>query len=293
MKFSFDSSHTYDSRFEQQRLYDSHNRVRSNILEMPHLIVLRHGESEWNKTNKFCGWVDVSLSENGKKQAERSAELLLKQKEVGKPDICFTSRLTRANQTAEIILDRMHRLFIDTDKTWRLNERHYGAFQGRDKTEVLAEVGKEKYMFVRRAYTGCPPLCDPDAECRSLDDRYNLDAEDEKKLGLSGGEMPRGESLEMVVGRLVPYYKAAIEPELAKGRTVLVVTHGSVVRALLKVLYSISDDDISEVNIPNGIPIKIDLDAETLKPRKDKWEYLDPERAKVEAEKVRLQGFKK
>lgn len=259
---------------------------------MPELIILRHGESEWNKSNKFCGWVDVPLSENGKKQALRSAELLLGQKDVKAPDVCFTSRLTRANQTACIILEKMKRLFIDVKKTWRLNERHYGALQGRDKTEVLKEYGKEKYMYWRRAFHGCPPLCDPKSPYSSIDDRYNLDAEDEKRLGLSG-EIPRGESLEMVIGRIVPYYKQAIEPELKKGRVVLIVTHGSVVRAILKFLYNISDEAISGVNIPNGIPIRIDLDPETYKPRTNQWTYLDPERAKVEAEKVRLQGFTK
>ncbi|VEU20313.1 DEKNAAC101187 [Brettanomyces naardenensis] len=259
---------------------------------MPQIIILRHGESEWNKSNKFCGWVDVQLSANGKQQAVKSAELILEQSDVSIPDVCFTSRLTRANQTTGILLDKLRRPFIDTYKTWRLNERHYGALQGRDKTEVLNEFGKEKYMFWRRAYTGCPPLCDKDDEWRGVDDRYIIDAEDEAKMGLKE-ELPYGESLQMVVSRLIPYYNVVISEHLRKGRTVLIVTHGSVVRALLKVLYDISDDAISEVNIPNGIPIKINLDQDTLKPVSDKWVYLDPERAKVEAEKVRLQGFTK
>ncbi|QPG73932.1 hypothetical protein FOA43_001247 [Brettanomyces nanus] len=258
---------------------------------MPQIIILRHGESEWNKSNKFCGWVDIPLSVNGKDQALKSADLILQQTNMKMPDVCFTSRLTRANQTAEIILDRLNRLYIDTYKTWRLNERHYGALQGRDKTEVLNEFGKEKYMFWRRAFTGCPPLCKEDAKCRCVDGRYAIDTEDEQKMGLSG-ELPRGESLKMVIDRLMPYYRLVIEKHLSQGRNVLIVTHGSVVRALLKVLYEIGDDAISHIDIPNGIPIRIDLDPATLRPASEKWVYLDPERAKVEAEKVRLQGFK-
>lgn len=257
---------------------------------MVQLVILRHGESEWNKSNKFCGWVDAPLSANGKDQALKSADLILQCPEINAIDVAFTSRLTRANQTEMLILDRLQRLYVSCYKTWRLNERHYGALQGRDKTEVLKEYGEEKYMFWRRAFTGCPPLCKPEDACSMLDHRYKVDLEDERATGLTG-ELPMGESLQMVIERLLPYYQSWIEPQLKMGRTVLIVTHGSVVRALLKILYSIGDEDIQHVNIPNGIPIKIELDDTTLKPLTDKWVYLDPERAKVEAEKVKMQGF--
>ncbi|GMG44854.1 unnamed protein product [Ambrosiozyma monospora] len=215
------------------------------------LILVRHGESEWNKNNLFCGWVDVRLSPKGETQARNTAKLI-KQFQL-KPQICFTSKLTRANQTTNIILDELNELYLDVHKTWRLNERHYGALQGRDKSEVLKEFGEQQYMFMRRAYDGCPPLATPDNDFYSSgDERYTLEREQEPQHQ----ELPKGESLHMTMNRLIPYFENVIEPHLQNGKTVLCVTHGSIVRAMLKYLFDIGDEEISMINVPNGIPLK-------------------------------------
>lgn len=243
------------------------------------LIVVRHGESLWNKSNRFCGWVDIPLSDRGKEQAKKCAKLV---QEYGyEPDVVFTSKLTRSCQTANIILDYIGKPYCDISRSWRLNERHYGKLQGQSKNEVLKKFGKEKYMFWRRNFTGCPPLCDEKDDFYCIDDkRYN---DIDKSL------LPRGESLEMVIKRLLPYLNDTIEPQLQNGKTVLVVTHGSIARSLIKVLANVSDDDISDINVPNGIPLVFKFD-ENLNPC-GSYEYLDPEEAKIEAAKVARQGF--
>lgn len=244
------------------------------------LILLRHGNSDWNQKNLFTGWVDVRLSEQGEAEAKRAGELL---KESGlKPDILYTSVLTRAIQTANIALDAADRAWLPVKRSWRLNERHYGSLQGLDKAETLEKYGPEKFMEWRRSFDVPPPPLDDDAEYSQVhDERYaNID-----------GEIPRTESLKIVIDRMLPYWQSDIVPSLASGQTVLVTAHGNSLRALVKHLDGISDDDIAELNIPTGIPLVYELDDE-FKPVAPS-RYLDPEAAAAGAAAVAAQGNKK
>lgn len=244
----------------------------------PHtLILLRHGQSQWNELNLFTGWVDVRLTEQGKAEAARGGELLA---EAGLlPDVVHTSLLSRAIQTANLALDAADRLWIPVKRTWRLNERHYGALQGKDKAETLAEFGQEQFMLWRRSFDVPPPPLADDSEFSQVDDpRY---------AGIDG-DVPRTESLKLVIDRLLPYWDEAIVPDLTAGKTVLVAAHGNSLRGLVKQLEGISDDDIAELNIPTGIPLVYRLD-ENLKPL-GPGEYLDPEAAAAGAAAVANQG---
>jgi len=243
------------------------------------LILLRHGQSEWNKTNQFTGWVDVRLTEQGRAEAARGGELL---KESGiLPDVLHTSVLSRAIQTANIALDTADRLWIPVKRTWRLNERHYGALQGKDKAETLEEFGNEQFMLWRRSFdVPPPPLAD--------DDRYSQ-VDDPRYVGIDG-EVPRTESLAIVIDRMLPYWESDIKPDLAAGKTVLVTAHGNSLRGLVKHLDGISDADIAELNIPTGIPLVYKLD-ENFQPI-EAAEYLDPEAAAAGAAAVASQGKK-
>lgn len=244
------------------------------------LILLRHGNSDWNQKNLFTGWVDVRLSEQGEAEAKRAGELL---KESGlEPDILYTSVLTRAIQTANIALDAADRAWLPVKRSWRLNERHYGSLQGLDKAETLEKYGPEKFMEWRRSFDVPPPPLDDDAEYSQVhDERYaNID-----------GEIPRTESLKIVIDRMLPYWQSDIVPSLASGQTVLVTAHGNSLRALVKHLDGISDDDIAELNIPTGIPLVYELDDE-FKPTGPS-RYLDPEAAAAGAAAVAAQGNKK
>ncbi|MDD7944797.1 phosphoglyceromutase [Microbacterium sp. NE2HP2] len=241
------------------------------------LILLRHGQSEWNKSNQFTGWVDVRLTDQGKAEAQRGGELLA---EAGLlPDVLYTSVLSRAIQTAQIALDAADRLWIPVKRSWRLNERHYGALQGKDKAQTLAEFGNEQFMLWRRSFdVPPPPLADDDQYSQVNDPRYaDID-----------GEVPRTESLKLVIDRLLPYWESDIATDLRAGKTVLVTAHGNSLRALVKQLEGISDDDIAELNIPTGIPLvyKLDEDLKPLGP----GEYLDPEAAAAGAAAVANQG---
>ncbi|APF32887.1 phosphoglyceromutase [Microbacterium sp. AISO3] len=241
------------------------------------LILLRHGQSEWNKSNQFTGWVDVRLTDQGKAEAQRGGELLA---EAGLlPDVLYTSVLSRAIQTAQIALDAADRLWIPVKRSWRLNERHYGALQGKDKAQTLAEFGNEQFMLWRRSFdVPPPPLADDDQYSQVNDPRYaDID-----------GEVPRTESLKLVIDRLLPYWESDIAEDLRAGKTVLVTAHGNSLRALVKQLEGISDDDIAELNIPTGIPLVYKLD-ENLKPL-GPGEYLDPEAAAAGAAAVANQG---
>lgn len=241
------------------------------------LILLRHGQSEWNKSNQFTGWVDVRLTDQGKAEAQRGGELLA---EAGLlPDVLYTSVLSRAIQTAQIALDAADRLWIPVKRSWRLNERHYGALQGKDKAQTLAEFGNEQFMLWRRSFdVPPPPLADDDQYSQVNDPRYaDID-----------GEVPRTESLKLVIDRLLPYWESDIATDLRAGKTVLVTAHGNSLRALVKQLEGISDDDIAELNIPTGIPLVYKLD-EGLKPL-GPGEYLDPEAAAAGAAAVANQG---
>jgi 2,3-bisphosphoglycerate-dependent phosphoglycerate mutase len=246
---------------------------------MFNLILLRHGESEWNAKNLFTGWVDVKLSAKGEEEAKRGGELL---KERGLlPDLVHTSLLRRAIQTANFALDACDRHWIPVRRSWRLNERHYGALQGKDKAQTLATYGEEQFKLWRRSYDVPPPAI-------SDDDPYSQ-AQDPRYLDL-GNEMPKSECLKDVVIRMLPYWESAIVPDLKAGATVLVAAHGNSLRALVKHLDGISDGEIAELNIPTGIPLHYVLDA-NLKPTKA-GEYLDPAAAAEAIKAVANQGKK-
>jgi len=244
------------------------------------LILLRHGQSEWNEKNLFTGWVDVRLSKQGAAEARRAGELI---RESGlKPTVVHTSVLSRAIQTADIALDAADRLWIPVRRSWRLNERHYGALQGKDKAQTLAKFGEEQFMTWRRSFdVPPPPLADDDQYSQVGDERYAL---------LEDYELPRTESLALVIKRLLPYWDDVIIPDLDAGHTVLVVAHGNSLRALVKHLDGISDASIAELNIPTGIPLVYELgrDFTPTKPSA----YLDPEAAAAGAAAVAAQGKK-
>jgi 2,3-bisphosphoglycerate-dependent phosphoglycerate mutase len=246
---------------------------------MFNLILLRHGESEWNAKNLFTGWVDVRLSAKGEQEAKRGGELL---KERGLlPDLVHTSVLRRAIATANLALDACDRHWIPVRRSWRLNERHYGALQGKDKAQTLATYGEEQFKLWRRSYDVPPPaISDDDPYSQAQDARYSD----------LGNEMPKSECLKDVVARMLPYWESAIVPDLKAGATVLVAAHGNSLRALVKHLDGISDSEIAELNIPTGIPLHYVLDV-NLKPTKA-GEYLDPAAAAEAIKAVANQGKK-
>jgi 2,3-bisphosphoglycerate-dependent phosphoglycerate mutase len=240
---------------------------------------LRHGESEWNAKNLFTGWVDVELSQKGEAEARRGGELL-KQKGL-LPDLVHTSLLRRAIQTANLALDTCDRHWIPVQRSWRLNERHYGALQGKDKAQTLAQYGEEQFKLWRRSYdVPPPPIADEDPFSQAQDPRYSD----------LGNAMPKTECLKDVVARMLPYWHSSIVPDLKGGATVLVAAHGNSLRALVKHLDGISDEAIAELNIPTGIPLHYILD-ENLKPTKA-GEYLDPAAAAEAIKAVASQGKK-
>ncbi len=243
------------------------------------LVLLRHGNSDWNQKNLFTGWVDVRLSEQGRAEAARAGVLLA---ESGiKPDVLYTSMLSRAIQTADIALDSADRLWIPVKRSWRLNERHYGALQGKDKAQTLAEYGPEQFMTWRRSFDTPPPVLDDSSEWSQVGDERYADL---------GDAVPRTECLKDVIDRMLPYWHSDITVDLAAGKTVLVTAHGNSLRALVKHLDGISDEDIAELNIPTGIPLvyKLNQNFEPLGP----GEYLDPAAAAAGAAAVAAQGNK-
>jgi 2,3-bisphosphoglycerate-dependent phosphoglycerate mutase len=245
---------------------------------MSTLILLRHGNSDWNQKNLFTGWVDVRLSEQGTAEAKRAGELLA---ESGlKPVISYTSLLTRAIQTADLALLGADRAWIPVKRSWRLNERHYGALQGLDKAETLAKYGQEQFMEWRRSFDVPPPPLDDDAEYSQV--------HDERYVGIDG-EIPRTESLKIVIDRMLPYWQSDIIPSLREG-TVIVTAHGNSLRALVKHLDGISDDEIAELNIPTGIPLVYELGDDFMPTAPSR--YLDPEAAAAGAAAVANQGKK-
>ena len=243
------------------------------------LILLRHGESQWNALNLFTGWVDVDLNDKGENEARRGGELL---KETGLlPDVVHTSLLRRAIRTANIALDVCDRHWIPVIRNWRLNERHYGALQGKDKKATLEQYGEEQFMLWRRSYDVPPPPIDPnDKYAQTGDPRYSW---------LPSSAIPASECLADVVKRFIPYWEDVIVPDLRAGKTVLVAAHGNSLRALVKHLDGISDADIAGLNIPTGIPLVYRLD-EDMVPVKRGGEYLDPAAATEAAAKVANQG---
>jgi 2,3-bisphosphoglycerate-dependent phosphoglycerate mutase len=242
------------------------------------LILLRHGESTWNAENLFTGWTDVPLSEKGLDEARRGGEQL---RDAGlRPDVVHTSLLRRAISTADISLDVADRHWIPVRRSWRLNERHYGALQGKNKKQTLEEYGEEQFMLWRRSFDVPPPPIDDD-------DEYSQ-AHDVRYAGL-GDELPRSECLKDVIERLLPYWDGAIADDLRAGLTVLVAAHGNSLRGIVKHLDDISDEDIAALNIPTGMPLVYELD-ESLRPTVKGGRYLDPDAAAEAAAAVANQG---
>jgi 2,3-bisphosphoglycerate-dependent phosphoglycerate mutase len=245
------------------------------------LLLLRHGQSIWNLENLFTGWIDIDLSEQGLQEA-REAGRLLKAEGIAF-DIAFTSVLKRAIRTLWIALDEMDLMWLPVERTWRLNERHYGALQGLNKTQTVEKHGAEQVKIWRRSYDIPPPPL-------SLDDRQHPRF-DRRYAGVSASELPASESLKDTLGRVLPFWNSRIAPELKSGRNVLVAAHGNSLRALVKMLDGMSDAAIVELNIPTGVPLLYDLDAD-LKPISSR--YLgDAEAVKARAEAVARQTEKK
>ena len=245
------------------------------------LILLRHGESEWNAKNLFTGWVDVDINEKGVGEAEKAAELLKAEDLL--PDVLHTSLLRRAIHTAQITLDGCDRHWIPVKRSWRLNERHYGKLQGLNKTEIRDQFGEDQFMAWRRSYDVPPPLIEQDGEYSQYHDPRYAD--------IPADERPLTECLKDVVGRMLPYWESDIKPDLKAGKTVLIAAHGNSLRALVKHLDGISDDDISGLNIPTGVPLFYELDDD-LSPLTNGGRYLDPEAAAASIEAVKNQGKK-
>ena len=247
---------------------------------MRKLILLRHGESEWNAKNLFTGWVDVRLSQKGEAEAKRAGELL---KERGLlPDVVHTSLLRRAIATSQIALDAADRPWIPVHRSWRLNERHYGALQGKDKAQTLAQYGEEQFQLWRRSFDVPPP---------AIDDKDEFSQAGDPRYAELGSAMPKTECLKDVVERLIPYLVGAITADLDAGKTTLVVAHGNSIRAIVKHIDCISDTDIAGVNIPTGIPLFYEFD-DAFEPIKKGGEYLDPAAAKDAIAAVANQGKK-
>jgi len=243
------------------------------------LILLRHGQSDWNAKNLFTGWVDVALTSLGEQEARRGGELLLERGLL--PDVVHTSLLRRAIATSQIALDACDRQWIPVRRDWRLNERHYGALQGKNKKETLAAYGEEQFALWRRSFdVPPPPIDDADPYSQAHDPRY---------ANIPSGQLPRTECLSDVAKRLLPYWNESITPDLKSGKVVLVVAHGNSLRALVKYLDGISNEDIAGLNIPTGIPLLYSLNDD-LTPLKSGGEYLDVEAAKAAIEAVAHQG---
>ncbi|MFZ7087521.1 phosphoglyceromutase [Curtobacterium sp. RRHDQ10] len=244
------------------------------------LVLLRHGNSDWNQKNLFTGWVDVRLSDVGEREAKRAGQLIAESGIV--PDILYTSLLTRAIQTADIALLEADLAWLPVKRDWRLNERHYGDLQGKDKAQTLEQYGEQQFMEWRRSFDVPPPPIADDAEWSQFGDRRYADL---------GDALPRTESLALVIERLLPYWESDITKDLGAGRTVLVTAHGNSLRALVKHLDGISDDDIAGLNIPTGIPLVYELDDDFRPTGPSR--YLDPEAAAAGAAAVAAQGAKK
>jgi 2,3-bisphosphoglycerate-dependent phosphoglycerate mutase len=242
------------------------------------LILLRHGESDWNAKNLFTGWVDVALTEKGRAEAVSGGEQLV---EAGLlPDVVHTSLLRRAITTAHLSLDAADRHWIPVRRSWRLNERHYGALQGKNKKQTLDTYGEEQFMLWRRSYSEPPPPIEPGSEFSQDGDPRYVDL---------GADLPATECLADVVARFLPYWESAVVPDLRAGKVVLLAAHGNSLRALVKHLDGVSDEAIAGLNIPTGIPLRYDLDDD-LHPTVPGGTYLDPEAAKEAAAAVAAQG---
>jgi 2,3-bisphosphoglycerate-dependent phosphoglycerate mutase len=245
---------------------------------MHKIVLIRHGQSVWNRENRFTGWVDVDLSEKGTAEAQAAGKLLLK--EGYGFDVAYTSVLKRAIRTLWIVLDEMDLMWIPVMRSWRLNERHYGALQGLNKAEMASKHGDEQVHIWRRSYDVRPPALTPDSpEYPGRDPRY---------AGLDAAELPLGECLKDTVARVVPYWTSTIVPEIAAGRRVLIAAHGNSIRAMIKHLDRVSDKDIVGLNIPTGVPLVYELDSR-MQPLKHY--YLgDPQAIEAAMQAVARQG---
>ena len=243
---------------------------------MSTLILLRHGESEWNAKNLFTGWVDVPLTEKGEAESARGGELLV---EAGiLPDVVHTSLLRRAITTANLALDAADRHWIPVKRDWRLNERHYGALQGLNKKQTRDQYGEEQFMQWRRSYDTPPPEIELGSEfSQDSDPRY------------AGQPIPRTECLKDVLERMLPYWENNIVPDLAAGKVVLVAAHGNSLRALIKHLDGLDEETVTGLNVPTGIPLVYELD-ENFAPKVKGGTYLDPDAAKEAMAAVAAQG---
>jgi 2,3-bisphosphoglycerate-dependent phosphoglycerate mutase len=243
------------------------------------LVLLRHGQSTWNLENRFTGWTDVDLTDQGRAEAAEGGRLL---KEAGYVfDLAHTSVLKRAIRTLWIALDRMDLMWIPVHNTWRLNERHYGALQGLNKAETAAKFGDEQVHIWRRSFDVPPPVLTPD------DERFP--GRDPRYASLDAKELPLTESLKDTIARFLPYWEGEVAPQIRAGRRVVIAAHGNSLRALVKHLDQVSDKDILELNIPTGIPLVYELDEATLRPLRHF--YLgDPEAAQKAADAVARQG---
>jgi 2,3-bisphosphoglycerate-dependent phosphoglycerate mutase len=244
---------------------------------MPVLVLLRHGESEWNSKNLFAGWVDVDLTPDGEREARRAGDLLVDHDLL--PDVLHTSVLRRAIRTAQIALDITDRQWIPVRRSWRLNERHYGALQGKNRAQVREEFGDEQFTLWRRSYDTAPPPLRDDECGQAGDPRYAHLLE----------TMPRTECLKDVVGRMLPYWYGVIVPDLRLYAVVLVVAHSNSLRALKKHLDGLSDEEVVALNIPTGIPLRYELDPKTMHPTRPA-DYLDPQAAATAIKAVADQG---
>ena len=248
---------------------------------MVKLVLVRHGQSVWNEKNLFTGWVDCRLSDVGEKEAVKAGELIKDAKLT--IDVSYTSKLSRAIQTANLALSSADQLYVPVKRSWRLNERHYGDLQGKDKASTLQQYGQEQFQTWRRSFDIPPPVIADDSEFSQVGDiRYR---------DMDPAVLPKTESLKLVIDRLLPYWQDEISRDLLEGKTVMVAAHGNSLRALVKHLDKISDDEISGLNIPTGIPLVYELD-EKLQPTKPAY-YLDPEAAAAGAAAVAAQGSKK
>ena len=242
------------------------------------LVLLRHGESVWNRENRFTGWTDVDLTERGMEEARRAGRLL--QQSGHSFDIAYTSVLKRAIRTLWLVLDEMDLMWIPVHRSWKLNERHYGALQGLDKAQTAATFGDDQVLTWRRSYATAPPALD------SGDDRHPR--RDPRYAALNDDELPSTECLRDTVARFLPFWHERLVPEIEAGKRILIAAHGNTLRALVKHLDGMSDDDIVGLNIPTGIPLVYRLDTD-MNPMSR--EYLgDPEAIRRAAESVAAQG---
>ncbi len=245
---------------------------------MHKLVLIRHGQSEWNKENRFTGWKDIDLSEQGRDEAKKAGQLL--KAEGYTFDEAYTSVLKRAIRTLDIVLDEMDLMWIPVTKSWLLNERHYGGLQGLNKAETAAQHGEEQVLIWRRSYDVLPTLLD------ETDERWL--GKDPRYASIEAGKFPKAEALKQTVERVIPYYETEIAPKIKAGKKLLIAAHGNSLRALVKYLDNMSDEDIVHYNIPTGIPLIYELDDE-LKPTKSY--YLgDQEAIKAAQEAVANQG---